>query len=585
MEKRDGRQGVTLTIRLGMRPMASSHMTHEPTVCWKRGATTMNPRQAHGPQERLTAVTTVLSAFVFFTALTGARAQAPPLTPAPPADVPVAKEKNAPKVDAKPPAGAVETLYRFSERYTTPTDAGKAKPTDLGQYRVAARGVASFVTEKAQGTPTRAETVVQVIYSERPAQVNASSIVTDVVRRYEALRISPMPPDSRPDAPKLLVGLSLWYKARPKMPPRILSLTPNRALMEGDFSITRQLVFFPDLSLMLPPDPQGIGDQWPISPIAAATLMGDTITSGDALIATLTDVKPSADGTKQTALIDVVGQALVGPMGIDNALKARVTFTFATADAKPEPAATTPGGKPTETVVSAPGAITSVRLTRASQLAVPGPNNRLKKTVTQELVIERQTTPDEKASPPIAVPSPPPVFSTDNSWLVYEDPHGRFNFRHPQDLLLQFASQDDKEPEIQLAEMRPGSGEGRALHLVLQSKSGNPVEDKAKIDPEAHMRDLKAEWTETRQTVKMGDIGWLPEASWAPTKMKVYRVEAALTSKNSAKVFQDHYLVLFTQNESLVVDTYTGQNSPAAFRLEVEEILKTFRLGRYAAGK
>ena len=529
-------------------------------------------------------VPAVMSALFLVTALTGAHAQAPPLTPAPPADAPVAKEKNA-KVDAKPPAGAVETLYRFSERYATPADAAKAKPTDLGQYRVAARGVASFVMEKAQGSPNRVETVVQVIYSERPAQVNASSIVTDVVRRYEALRVSPMPPDARPDAPKLLVGLSIWYKTRPKMPPRILSLTPNRALLEVDYSISRQLVFFPDLSLMLPPDPQGIGDQWPISPIAAATLMGDTITSGDALIATLTDVKPTADGTKQTALIDVVGQARVGLDGIDNALKARVTFTFATADAKPEAIASAGSGKRAEPVVNAPGAITSVRLTRASQLAVPGPNSRLKTTATQELVVERQTSPDEKASSPITVPSPAPIFGSENSWLVYEDPRGRFNFRHPQDLILKPPSLDDKEPEIYLAEMRPGSGEGRALHLTLQSKSGNPAEDKAKIDPEAHMRDLKAGWTEIRQTVKMGDIGWLPEASWAPTKMKVYRVEAALTSKNSAKVFQDHYLVLFTQNESLVVDTYTGQNSPAAFRLETEEILKTFRLGRYTPGK
>jgi hypothetical protein len=515
---------------------------------------------------------------------TETRGQNPPLTPAPAADAPVAKEAAKPK-DASAPAPANDKLYRFIERYVTEADAAKAKPTDIGQYRVAARDVIRVVTEKPQGTPDRAETTVQVIFSERPTQVNTSAIVTDVVRRYEALRISPMPPDARPDAPKLLLGLSVWYKARPKSPPRILSLTPNRALMEGDYSVSRQLIFFPDLSLVLPSTPVGIGDEWRVSPVAAATLMGDTITSGDALIATLSDVKTSPDGSKQVAVIDVLGRALVGPMGIDNALNARISFTFATADAKPEPAAVAAGGKPSDPATTAPGAITSVRLTRASQSALPGAGTRLKRTLTQEMVVERQTAPDAKASPPIAVPSPAPVFTTDNSWLVYEDPQGRFYFRHPQDLLLEYSLPGEKEPELQLSEMRPGSGEGRALHLLLQEKTGNAKEDKTKIDPDLHLRDLKGDWADSQQTVKMGDIGWLPEADWAPSKMKVHRTEAALTSRTGAKVFQDHYLVLFTQNESLVVDAFTGQNSPAVFRLEVQEILKTFHLGRYTPGK
>ena len=495
---------------------------------------------------------------------------------------------------ALPPAASTEpttpaaetnpTRYRLIERYSAETDPGAVKARELSQYRVACRDVLRVVTEKPQGTPDRREMIVQVIYSERPAAVNASGMVTDSIRRYEALRVSPMPADAKPSDPKPLDGLSIWYKTRLNAPGLIISLTPNHALSETEYSISRQLVYLPDLATVLPPLPTRVGERWRVPRTAARALFGDDPVAGEGLAATLVEVKPAASGTEMLAVIKVAGSAELGMARVEYTLNAQMIFTFA------KPAADAPAPSPAAPASAAPtvdavGAITELRLARGSTSLIPGGTGRLKSTVTWEMVLQRQTAPGA-SSAPILVPSPAPIPTEATTWLVYSDPKGRFHFRHPQDLLPQRGPALE-EGLVQLFDDRMNNEEARTLTIRLQPKTGKPAEDKASLDPESHLKDLKDEWSKTRQKFKLDKTGWLAEADWSPNKMKVFRAEATVVppataaGKAEPPIFLDHYLVLFSQNESLAIDAMTGQAKPEPFRKQVEAILKSFQLGPF----
>jgi hypothetical protein len=440
-----------------------------------------------------------------------------------------------PASDAAPSApqqvGDLTTRYRFIERYTTAPEPGK--PRDLNQYRVAVREVIRVADETAQGTPDRKETTIQVIYTERPAVVATTGAVTDVVRRYEALRIAPTPPTARPSDAKPLEGLTLWYHQRPNAPPLILSLDPARTLNETEYRINSQAVYMPDLVGVLPARPSLVGDRWRVPRPAAAVLLGGRPTQGgDSLVATLLDVRKAPAGNDRVAVIGVAGHAQMPPAGADRALNARVLFTFADPGqaAAPAPgAATAAGAAGSGGAVDARGAITEVRLARSSAMTIPSSaNGRLRRSLTWEMVVQRQLPPGNVGEP-LAVPSPPPAPTEQNSWLTYTDPKGRFSFRHPQELQPQDAPGAPVDDNmIQLTDSRAGTTEGHVVTIILQTKTGDPAKDRASRDPEIHKKELSEEWERSHRDVLWGPSGWLPEAEWAPHKMKVYRFEAAL---------------------------------------------------------
>ena len=478
-----------------------------------------------------------------------------------------------------------QTRYRFVERYTVEADPKAIKPGELSQYRVACRDVLRIVTEKPQGTPDRKEMTVQVIYSERPAEVNTSGMVTDSIRRYETLKIAPLPSDAKPGDSRPLDGLTTWYKTRPNTPGLILSMSPNHPLSEVEYSITRQLVYLPDLSTMLLTTPKRIGERWRVERTAARVLFGEDPVAGEGLTATLAEIKPAANGTDMVALIKVTGSAELGLSRVDNALNAQVSFTFA----KPAPSQTAPAKPSATPSVDALGAITEVRLARSSTSQAPGGNGRLKSAFTWELTLQRQTVPGA-TSAPIPMPSKEAQIATEaNTWLVYNDPKGRFHFRHPQDL-LPMRGPALEEGLVQLFDQRMLNDEIRSLTIRLQPKTGKPAEDKASLDPDAHVKELKDEWARTKQKFTIDKQGILPKAEWAPNKMDVFRVEATVKppvgrdGKVEPPIFLDHYLVKFTRNESLAIDAMTGQTKPEPFRKDVEKILKTFQLGPYKPG-
>jgi hypothetical protein len=276
------------------------------------------------------------------------------------------------------------------------------------------------------------------------------------------------------------------------------------------------------------------------------------------------------------AVIKVTGGAKMPPNGSEMLLNAQVLFKFATP--APLAAAALGADAPTPTTtVDARGAITDLRLARTSTSAAPGGNGngRLRMTMTWELTLQRDLV---RTGAPLPVPNKAPAPTTANAWLTYDDPEGRFHFRHPQDMRPQAG--DDF---VQLGDNLANSTQGRVVTINLLNKTGDPEKDALYRDPEYQKKLLNDEWARDHSDVLHGPAGWLPEATWSPLKMKVYRIEAAqkpgdTANRNAARIFFDRYLVLFSRNESIVVDSFTGQDPPVTFRKQVEEILKTFVL-------
>jgi hypothetical protein len=457
--------------------------------------------------------------------------------------------------------------YQFVERYATGRGS-EPQGGAIGQYRVATREVIKVEAEKPQGAPDRKESTVQLIYAERPAAVSPSGAVAATVRRYDTFRFSSQA-DAKPSAPKPLEGLTVWVQPRPAGGMQLISLTPKRLMTEREYSVsTKNGMFLPDLATALPDSAKRIGDRWRISGSAAQALLGDRpLHTVEPLVGTLTEIRKVADATDLVAVIGVTGDAAMPPNGAETLLNAQILFRFT-----PPTAGVAPGAK-----VEARGAVTDVRLARSSTSALPGSNGRLRQTLTWELTLRRDLA---QPGEPILVPERAPEPTEANSWLTYDDPEGRFHFRHPQELL----PIDAGAGFVRLADPRVDPSQGRTITINLQPKSGNPETDRNSRDPEFHKKDLKDEWARNRLDVLQGPTGWLPEADWAPYKMKVYRIEAALKpsgpeGKDVSRIFLDSFLVLFTQNESLVLDAMTAQDPPLPFRKQAESILKTFALG------
>jgi hypothetical protein len=201
--------------------------------------------------------------------------------------------------------------------------------------------------------------------------------------------------------------------------------------------------------------------------------------------------------------------------------------------------------------------------------------------VTWETTLQRQLA---APVPPIEVPIPLPSPTEASSWLTYDDPKGRFHFRHPQELILPVELISENGDVIQLVDTKAGADEGRVVTLSYLPPTGKPETDRANRDPETWKKELEESWAKNRNDVLRGAAKWLPDADWQPYKMKVYRIEAALRAGGGAgreapRIFLDRYVVVFSQNATLLVDAMTGQDPPHPFRKMVEDLLKTFQPG------
>ncbi len=468
------------------------------------------------------------------------------------------------------PVADMGTRFQMLERYAI-DDA--SRPGSVGQYRVGIRGTSKTVIEQPQGAPVQEDAINQTIYTERPARVSEIGAVQATLRRYEAFRQTPSP-SIRPSQKPPLEGMSIWYQPHPGGDPLVLSLTDGRGLREFEYLAVHQQIFTPALVALLPVQPSRIGDRWSVSKLGTWALLGESPGRGTALLAQLQVVQQAAEGTDWEAIITITGRVAL-PDG-DTAVNARLAFRFP----PPPPPDQEKEAKPIadHQTVQARGAITELRMTTVVSSLVSEANTRLKRTTTQKLTLARRFGP--QAGEILAIPEAVPTATEDNSWLLFEDPEENFYFRHPQD--FQLGPLTNRGDSAELLRGNPKAPD--RIEFLLQHKTGDPQADRNNRSPDFHLKLLNETWNQQKQDILRGPSGWLPDADWAPSKMKVFRINAALRSsggaaKRDARVHFDQYIVQFGREESLVVKSTTVQDPPANFRKQVEAILKTFRLG------
>ncbi|MFI5461708.1 MAG: hypothetical protein ACHRXM_40505, partial [Isosphaerales bacterium] len=167
------------------------------------------------------------------------------------------------------------------------------------------------------------------------------------------------------------------------------------------------------------------------------------------------------------------------------------------------------------------------------------------------------------------------------SWLVYNDPLGRFHLRHPQEL---HPSPRMIDPDsLELVDRRLGEGQDVFI-LRLPPGADDLKRDRPFRDTDEFGRAIDAYWAKRKVDVLRGPAGWLPDAKWLP--VRVYRKELAVRTngtdekgKSVERVYIDHYLVFPNPNKSAQVESWTKRDDHVAFRTQAELMIKSFQFG------
>lgn len=481
--------------------------------------------------------------------------------------------------------------YRLSERYSAEPD--PKKPDALTQYRVGSRETVKIVRDRPQGTPDRVESTLQMIYTERVAKV-VKEAVTDMVRRYDNVNFKTTLP-IQPFKTKWLEGMMIHYHVSNLLIPSIISLT-DRTIRQQEFDRISQQAYLPALATVIPRKPIRVGDTWSVVKAAAWAMIGDLPIGEDYdVTAELIEVHRNKTGNSMTAVIAVKGQFSVaeGP----TAINAQIDFTFEpmpvqqppTRNASPElprdrPAATDPADRAVTGLFDAKGFISKLRLGQGMTLPLPEGDGRLKQSISRELFVERRVPGPSNGGSDLALLPLPPASSSPsqaNSWLVYDDPKGRFHFQYPQDLKVAPQAADGS---VLLADRRLDGSD--LLHLAFLPRIQNTEQDRLATDPIQQKKKMEDKWKRERQQFRPGPAGWLADPEFTRLNRKVYRHEAALLEAEDApgpiqgnRVYYDHYTVLFGQNAALDVTAMTKQDPHLNFIKTTESVIKSFRLG------
>ena len=315
------------------------------------------------------------------------------------------------------------------------------------------------------------------------------------------------------------------------------------------------------------------------------------------LDATLLDVRKEASGTKLVAVIGFSGPVTMPAPDGPSLVNGEIHFAFEPPPivtpipgAEESKEAAKPAGRGSrrgkEGVVDARGWITEVKMASVVELPQAEGEGRLKTTVTYEIVLARRplsaaNRPGEPQAQPLGIPNPPPTAAEANSWLVYEDPLGRFSFRHPQ-VLSPLMSEDDSLDQLHLADTRGGRDR---LVIMLQPKEGNAERQLAFHDPQHFQRDdqprvgqerdgypARPSWLSFRPSV-----GCIKVARFTGWRLGSSRSTAA--QRDEGRVYVDYYLVDFNRGQTIIVESWTDRDNHVTFRNEAEAIIKSFEFG------
>ncbi len=505
---------------------------------------------------------------------------------------------------AQASAEALSVRYRFLEKYSPEED--PAHPELVSQYQVGVRQNLKQVREKVQGAPERMEFWTQTIYSERAAKVTNLGDVIAVVRRYDKFfEKRPAPTVSQPTASQkapLFEGLTVWVaRGKSGSRPQILSLTNDRRLREDEFKRMLSQVSLPPLKGMLPTAPRRVGDTWRIPRESTFFLFNALPEPEDyALDATLLDVRKAASGTKLLAVIGFSGPLTMPAPDGPSLVNGEIHFEF---EAPPALAAVPGASEETkaiakdagrgfaksnkEGVVDARGWITQVKMARVVEIPQPDGDGRLKTTITYETILARR--PRAAANQqgvgqpaPLTLPNPAPTATEANSWLVYEDPLGRFRFHHPQE--LQVTSRTMDPDAVELLDQRPETGTDVFI-LQIPPGTDDPKAELRFHDLDQFRKITEPDSTRKKQDIVRGPEDWLPESDWAPFKLKVYRKELGVKTQAPSptgtveRIYFDYYFVLSDRDDCFHVQSMTIRDDHVAFRTTAERIIKSMEFG------
>ena len=448
-----------------------------------------------------------------------------------------------------PQVGGLSTRYRLREVYTSRATTDASGPT--GQYQVGLRETTS-TDDPAEKAPR----VIRAVYTERPAGVSPvdDKVVTDLVRHYETVGLSPDPWAGRPGR-RPLNDLTIWRRTIANAPPQVLVLTPGRPLSAEEYRFAISYDFVSNLAFLLPELPVRVGDSWKVPIPGAVALTNGDVHDGD-LTAKLDEVRADPDSPgKSLAIINVTGRLVTGyDIDADTAVNARIQFAFT-------PKA---GGE----VVDGTGFIAKVSLAQVSTLTIP--NETTKRTIKRELTLERKRP---GASSPLNVPNPPPSATPENSWLTWTDPPaGRYSFRYPQD--MEPALVPGVPGAVDLKLLHPDNGSVEVVRLIFT--------EKAAVRPEILFKDWLEEFRKQGSEVVPG----LSRKVKPPgrTDLMVDHQEAAVTTQMEANTtplrrYCDLYVIQFAANAHMIANSASAQDPPDPFRKKVLELLATVKLG------
>ncbi len=382
----------------------------------------------------------------------------------------------------------------------------------------------------------------------------------------------------RPVNPPLLLGLTIWYHRRPPLRPQIISLTPDRPIREDEYSMIEEEVTISNLIAFFPATPKRVSETWGVPPGAVLSVSGRAPDEeGYELTGTLKEVNISQDGNSAVAEIDIAGKFDVE--GQPGAFHARIIFDFVPRGVALPAAGAVEGASK---VVTADGWIKRADLSLVRVGSLPEGDGRLKHKFTIELTAERRPMTLAAGEPgpaptPLTLPTAPPPVVGDNAWVVFDDPDGRFHFRHPQEYIKQRPA-IPVPARFEFMDKRPGTGDA-ALVIVVPTKMGNATSEQVFRDPAGLKKGLDEEWLKEQVTVTKGPAGWLDDAAWKDSKRRVYRIESALKQRDKNPVYADVYLVEFNQTQRIVVHSYTERTDHLVVRKNVEDVIRSFQWG------
>ncbi len=457
--------------------------------------------------------------------------------------------------------------YHFSEHYTSREES--VAPGLVGQYQVAVREVQRDRLETPEGPGKPTETTRSTIFVERPAEVSSLGNVTSSIRQYQRMVVNPDEPGVAGN--QRLEGMVIWYHPRAVEPPLLLNLTPDRRMSDREFDLARRHIFTPNLVALLPTQSVRVGDTWRPLRKAVTTLFNDSSARSDTIGGRFSDVRRSEDGKTTYAIFLFTGRGTneVGEI----TFTAQVTFTFPTPGASPQPGDAPAAKRTDESLVDARGAITELRMGRVMSGVLTGGKLTSEKFRTEhEVILARKLGADPQTGPLKLIE--PPAITEANSWLTYVDPKGRFWFQHPQELSLPERYQFGVKMGIDSLVLLRGRPEGRD-YVRIDAFAKDPT-------PESLKEALNAQWKHLNVEVVPGAEEWLPEAEWP--MMKVYRIEAALKTQSklarTTRMHYDAYLIQLTKESAVMVVGTTTRDAVAAFRKDLEQTIRTLRLGK-----